>query len=193
LLLLRLLCTLLLLLLVRLLCAFLLLLLLWLLTLLLLLLRGLLGTLLLLWLRLLGTLLLLLRLLCTFLLLWLLCTFLLLWLLTLLLLRLLGGLLLPRLLRTLLRLPPSLLVSLFFVVLSVSRYDQSGKQADCRGAGYPRVFHVINSYREMIQARRVPTSHRISLAGSGLVLAVPLERMMRMSCMTHKKAPLETL
>jgi hypothetical protein len=70
-------------------------------------------------------------------------------------LRLLSVLLLCRL-SALLRLPP-LLLSLFLVVLRVSGYDQSGKQADCCGAGSTSEFHVMNSYRTLIQARRVPS------------------------------------
>jgi hypothetical protein len=53
------------------------------------------------------------------------------------------------------------LLSLFLVVLCVSRYDQSRKQAQCHSACSTRESHVINSYRGVIQARRVPSGYSI--------------------------------
>jgi len=61
------------------------------------------------------------------------------------------------LLPALLRLPPTLLLSLFFIMLRVTRYDQSCKQADYCGTSYSCESHVINSYRAMLQARRMPS------------------------------------
>jgi hypothetical protein len=66
-----------------------------------------------------------------------------------------------------------LLLSLFLVVLCVSRHYQSRKQADCRGTAYTRIFHVRNSHRGMIQARRVPSWPSFSSSEGNLVHVVP--------------------
>jgi len=60
-----------------------------------------------------------------------------------------------RRLRALLRFSPLLL--LFLIALRISRNGQSCEQADRRGTRHTCESHVINSYRRMMQARRVPS------------------------------------
>ncbi len=89
-----------------------------------------------------------------------------------------------------------LLLFLFLIVLGVSRDDQSRKQADCCGAGYTRAFHVKNSYRGMIQARRVPSWCRILTRREGIWSMPCITFTIAMSCTastTRKKALSDTL
>jgi len=97
------------------------------------------------------------------------------------------------LLVALLGLPPTLLLFLLFVVLRVTGYDQSYKQADHCGTSYSCESHVINSYGSILQARRMPSGHLVldrekqSWTMPCTILAMP------MSCIADKKATSDTL